>query len=547
MATDPDSFDAIIIGTGQAGPSLANRLTAAGMTVAVIERNLVGGTCVNAGCTPTKAMVASAYVARLAARSREYGVILPGPPAVDMAAVKARVDAIVGASRSRLERWLAGMPGCTLIRGHARFESAHAVRVGDRLLRAGKIFINVGARPSVPNIQGLDQVSWLTSDDMIALGQVPRHLVIIGGSYVGLEFAQMFRRFGARVTVVERGAHLMPREDEEVCTEIQAILENEGVVIRVGAECIRVRPHPDGAAVGINGSAEEIPGSHVLVAVGRRPNTDDLGLDKAGVATDPAGYVTVDERLATNVEGIWALGDCNGRGAFTHTAYNDFEIVAANLLDGAHRSVADRIPVYALYIDPPLGRVGMSLAQAQKEGRKVRIGKRPMTHVARAVEKGESQGSMRVIVDAETENPRCGDPRTGRRRSRSHGIGHHVGGGSVHPPRANDGHPPDCLGIDSDDIGRAVRPVGLSRPGAHARKELPRNSRRSSWATCWRISSDTKQPTSTFTPRDSSRIRLLLRVGTAILVQQGSSRICRTVPASTRSTSRQPSLSAMCS
>jgi pyruvate/2-oxoglutarate dehydrogenase complex dihydrolipoamide dehydrogenase (E3) component len=403
MATDPVSFDAIIIGAGQAGPSLANRLTTAGMTVAVVERDLVGGTCVNAGCTPTKAILASAYVARLAARSGEYGVILPGPPAVDMAAVKARVDGIVGASRSRLERWLAGMPGLTLVRGHARFESAHTVRVGDRLLTAGKIFINVGARPSDPDIQGLDQVSWLTSSGMIALDYVPRHLVIIGGSYVGLEFAQMFRRLGAQVTVVERGAHLMPREDEEVCTEIQVILENEGVAIKVGAECIRVHPHPEGVAVGINGSAEVISGSDVLIAVGRSPNTDDLGLDKAGVATGPGGYITVDERLATNVEGIWALGDCNGRGAFTHTAYNDFEIVAANLLDGAQRSIEDRIPVYALYIDPPLGRVGMSLAQAQKAGRKVRIGKRPMTRVARAVEKGESQGSMRVIVDAETE------------------------------------------------------------------------------------------------------------------------------------------------
>jgi pyruvate/2-oxoglutarate dehydrogenase complex dihydrolipoamide dehydrogenase (E3) component len=403
METATESFDAIIIGTGQAGPSLANRLTAVGMTVAVIERGLVGGTCVNAGCTPTKAMVASAYVARMAARSREYGVILPGAPSVDMAAVKARVDAIVGASRSRLEHWLSTMPGCTLVSGHARFEGPHAVRVGDRLITAGKIFINVGARPTVPPIQGLGQVAWMTSDDIIALDVVPRHLVIIGGSYVGLEFAQMFRRFGAQVTVVERGAHLLPREDEDVCTEIQSILENEGIALKVGAECIRVRPHPDGAAVGINGSSDEIPGSHVLVAVGRSPNTDDLGLDKAGVATDAAGYIVVDDRLATNVDGIWALGDCNGRGGFTHTAYNDFEIVAANLLDGAQRSLADRIPVYALYIDPPLGRVGMSLAQAQKAGLKVRVGKRPMTRVARALEKGETQGSMRVIVDARTD------------------------------------------------------------------------------------------------------------------------------------------------
>jgi pyruvate/2-oxoglutarate dehydrogenase complex dihydrolipoamide dehydrogenase (E3) component len=401
MATDPDTFDAIIIGTGQAAPALANRLTLAGMTVAVIERNLVGGTCVNAGCTPTKAMVASAYVAHLATRMREYGVIVPGQPVVEMAAVKARVAAIVGASRSGLERWLAGMPGCMLVRGHARFESARTVRAADRLITADKIFINVGGRPSVPDIPGLDQVAWLTRTDMVALEEVPRHLVIIGGSYVGLEFAQMFRRFGAQVTVVERGSRLIPREDEEVSAEVLAILENEGIAIRLGAECIRLRRHPEGVAVGTSSIAEDIVGSHLLVAVGRRPNTDDLGLDKAGVATGPAGYITVDGQLSTNVEGIWALGDCNGRGAFTHTAYNDFEIVAANLLDGAHRSVDDRIPAYALYIDPPLGRVGMSLAQAQQDGRKVLIGKRPMTRVARALEKGESQGSMRVIVDAE--------------------------------------------------------------------------------------------------------------------------------------------------
>jgi pyruvate/2-oxoglutarate dehydrogenase complex dihydrolipoamide dehydrogenase (E3) component len=403
MDANADSFDAIIIGTGQASPALAHRLSAAGMTVAVIERGLVGGTCVNAGCTPTKAMVASAYVAHLAARSREYGVILPGPPAVDMTAVKARVDAIVEASRVHLERWLAGMQGCTLIRGHARFQSAHTVQVGERLIKAGKIFINVGGRPSRPDIQGLDQVRWLTSTDMVALEEVPRHLVIVGGSYVGLEFAQMFRRFGAQVTVVERSTRLIPREDEEVSAEVLAILGNEGVAVRLGAECIRVQPHTEGVAVGTNSIAEDIVGSHLLVAVGRTPNTDDLGLDKAGVATGPSGYITVDQGLATNVAGIWALGDCNGRGAFTHTAYNDFEIVAANLLDGAHRSVEDRIPAYALYIDPPLGRVGMSMAQAQMQGRKVRTGKRPMTRVARALEKGESQGSMRVIVDVETD------------------------------------------------------------------------------------------------------------------------------------------------
>jgi pyruvate/2-oxoglutarate dehydrogenase complex dihydrolipoamide dehydrogenase (E3) component len=403
MDEDSEAFDAIIIGAGQAGPALANRLTGAGMAVAVIERHQVGGTCVNVGCTPTKAMIASAKVANLIARSRDYGLILQDESVVDMAMVNTRVAAIVTASREGLERWLAKMPGCTFIRGHARFEGVRTVQVAGRLLKAEKIFINVGGRATASNIAGLEQVDWLSSSNIVALREVPRHLVIIGGSYVGLEFAQMFRRFGARVTVVERSARLLPREDEEVSSEILAILENEGIVFRLGVECIQVRPHPDGAAVITNAYMDELTGTHVLVAAGRVPNTDDLGLDQAGVETTPAGYIKVDERLATNVDGIWALGDCNGRGAFTHTAYNDFEIVAANLLDGAQRSVEERIPAYALYIDPPLGRVGLTLQQALAQGRTVRVGQRPMTRVARAVEKGESQGSMRVIVDTRTD------------------------------------------------------------------------------------------------------------------------------------------------
>lgn len=403
MSDARERFDAIIIGVGQAASALANRLSAAGMTVAVIERRAVGGTCVNVGCTPTKSMVASARVARLAARAGEYGVAIPGTPVVDMGAVNDRTSAIVGKSRAGLERWIGGLPGVTLIRGHARFESARTVRVDGRLLEADKVFINVGGRASASNIEGLDQVSWLSSSDMVALREVPRHLVVIGGSYIGLEFAQMFRRFGAQVTVIERGAGLMPREDGEVSDEIRAILEAEGVVFKLDAECIRVRPHPEGAAVITHGGKEETVGSHVLVAAGRVPNTDDLGLDKAGVRTGPHGHIEVDERLATNVPGIWALGDCNGRGAFTHTAYNDYEIVAANLLDGEPRSVNDRIPVYALYIDPPLGRVGMTEEQALAQGRTVRVGKRPMTRVGRAVEKGERQGSMRIVADAHTD------------------------------------------------------------------------------------------------------------------------------------------------
>jgi pyruvate/2-oxoglutarate dehydrogenase complex dihydrolipoamide dehydrogenase (E3) component len=397
-------FDAIIIGTGQAAPALANRLTASGMRVAVIERGAVGGTCVNTGCTPTKTMVGSAYAARMAARAAEYGVVLPQPPTIDMKAIKARVDTIVRADRTGLENWMTGMPGCTLIRGHARFESADEVRVDDRRIKADKIFINVGGRAFVPDFMGLENISYLTNTDMVALDAVPSHLIIVGGSYIGLEFAQMFRRFGSSVTVIERGPRLIAREDEEVSAQIKDILSNEDISILLDADELQFQKHAAGVAVNVKckNDRQEISGSHLLIAVGRRPNTDDLGLDKAGIATDAMGYISVDEQLRTNVNGVWALGDCNGRGAFTHTAYNDFEIVAANLLDGETRCVSDRIPAYALYIDPPLGRVGMTAAQAKKAGRKIRVGIRPMTRVARAIEKGETQGSMRVVVDAET-------------------------------------------------------------------------------------------------------------------------------------------------
>ena len=397
-------FDAIIVGAGQAGPALAGRLTEAGMTVAVVERGPVGGTCVNVGCTPTKTLVASAYVARMAARAADYGVLLAGPPAIDMGAVRARVDAVVGASRDGLAEWLGAMPGCELIHGYARFEGERLLRVGTQLIAADKVFLNVGGRPSLPAMRGSDTVRCLTSSDMIALDTVPRHLVIVGGSYIGLEFAQIFRRFGAAVTIVERGPRLVAHEDPEVSAEIAAILEHEGIVVRLGANCIGMRPDADGIAVDVDCAhdARASIGSHLLMAVGRRPNTDDLGLALAGVAVDAAGYITVDAQLRTSAAGVWALGDCNGRGAFTHTAYNDFEIVAANLLDGAARSVDARIPVYALFIDPPLGRVGMTATQARASGRRVGMGMRPMQRVARAVEKGETQGSMRVVVDLDT-------------------------------------------------------------------------------------------------------------------------------------------------
>ncbi|RWD29843.1 MAG: FAD-containing oxidoreductase [Mesorhizobium sp.] len=399
-----DSFDAIIIGAGQAGPSLAGRLTAAGMKVALIERKFFGGTCVNTGCMPTKAMVASAYAAYLARRAGDYGVLIKDGIAVDMKKVHARAAKITLDARSGLDNWLTGMENCTVIRGHARLIGPHTVEAAGKTLSSPRIFINVGGRAARPDIPGIDLVKVLDNTDMVALDQVPRHLVVVGGSYVGLEFAQIFRRFGAEVTVVEKGSRLVSREDEDTSASIKDILEREGITIRLDAECIRFEPHGDEIRVGLHCAREprDVVGSQVLLAVGRRPNTDDLGLDEAGIARDARGFINVDDHLATSVEGVFALGECNGRGAFTHTAYNDFEIVVANLLDGEARKVSDRVPGYALYIDPPLGRAGMSEAEARKAGLALLVGTRPMTRVGRAVEKGETLGFMKVVADAET-------------------------------------------------------------------------------------------------------------------------------------------------
>ncbi len=397
-------FDAIIVGAGQAGPPLAGRLTEAGMTVALIERKLVGGTCVNTGCMPTKALVASAYAAHLARRAAEFGV-RTGEVGIDMPAIAARARAIVMDARSRNEAWLDGMAGLTLMRGHARFTGPGTIMVDGEELTAPRILLNVGGRASVPDMPGVSDVPHLDNTDMVALEAVPKHLVIVGGSYVGLEFAQMYRRFGAAVTVVERGERLIGHEDADVSEAVRAILEDEGVAVRTGAECIAFSQHADGVAVSVDCQAgdPQVVGSHVLLAVGRRPNTDDLGLELAGVMTDAKGHVIVDDLLQTNVPGVWALGDCNGRGAFTHTAYNDFEIVAANLLDGDERSLSQRLVGYALYIDPPLGRIGMTQTEAEKTGRKILVSKRPMTRVGRAIEKGETKGFMKIVADAETQ------------------------------------------------------------------------------------------------------------------------------------------------
>ena len=398
-------FDAIIIGAGQAGPALAGRLTGAGMTVALIERKFLGGTCVNTGCMPTKTLVASAYAAHLARRAAEFGLTLTGPVGVDMKAVKARKDAVVMNSRTSLTSWLKNMQRCTLFEGHARFEAPHELRVGDETMSAERIFINVGGRAAVPQLPGIDHIQYLTNSTLLDLDVLPRHLVIIGGSYIGLEFAQIYRRFGCEVTIVEKAPRLVFREDADVSAAIKEILEDEGIAIRLDAECIRFDRDGEAIAVGVDcaAGAPKVPGSHVLLAMGRQPNTDDLGLDRAGIAVDARGMITVDEELRTNVPGVWALGECNGHGAFTHTAYNDFEIVAANLLDGGSRRVSDRIMAYALFIDPPLGKVGMGEDEARRAGRKIRVGMRPMTRVGRAVEKGETKGFMKIIVDAQTQ------------------------------------------------------------------------------------------------------------------------------------------------
>ncbi|HUC12644.1 MAG TPA: FAD-containing oxidoreductase [Stellaceae bacterium] len=400
----PD-FDAIIIGTGQAGPSLAFRLAAAGMKVAVAERNLVGGTCVNTGCTPTKALVASAYAAQMARRGAEYGVVTAGEVGVDMRRVKARKDAIVAQARDGLAAALDNAANISLFRGHARFVSPREVEIGDERLRAERIFVNVGGRALVPDMPGIDQVPYLNNSSMMAIDVLPPHLIIVGGSYIGLEFGQMYRRFGSEVTIIEMAPRLVHREDADVSAAIRDIVEHDGVRIRLNAECISLatRGKDIVAKVDCIEDAPEVVGSHLLLAVGRRPNTDDLGLDQAGIRCDERGYIVVDDQLQTNVPGIWALGDCNGKGAFTHTAYNDFEIVAANLLDHDRRQVSDRTPAYALYTDPPLGRVGMTMSEARNSGRPVLVGERPMTRVARAIEKGETQGFMRILVDRDTK------------------------------------------------------------------------------------------------------------------------------------------------
>jgi pyruvate/2-oxoglutarate dehydrogenase complex dihydrolipoamide dehydrogenase (E3) component len=401
------SYHAIVIGSGQAGPFLAVRLARAGLRTALIEREHFGGTCVNDGCIPTKTLVASARVAHLMRRAADYGVDIGGPLRVDMKAVKARKDRIVAQSVEKLTQWLSDTPNLTLIRSHARFTGPRTIEVDGETLRADKVFINVGGRPVLPTWHGIDTVPVLTNTTMMQLDTLPEHLIVAGGSYIGLEFAQMYRRFGSKVTVIEYADRLIAREDREVSREVQAILEREGIQFHLSVHCAKVGPGEGGSgirmALNAGGSAHEVVGSHLLAAVGRRPNTDDLGLARAGVMTDARGYIQVDDALRTTAPCVWALGDVNGRGAFTHTSYHDHQVVAANLLDGARRSIAERIPAYALFTDPPLGRVGMSEAEVRASGRPALVATMPMTRVGRARERGETQGFMKVFVDARTE------------------------------------------------------------------------------------------------------------------------------------------------
>jgi len=400
-----ERFDSIVIGTGQAGPALAVRLATSGRRVAIIERDRLGGTCVNNGCIPTKALIASARAAHVARRARDFGVVVGSDVRVDMKQVKARKDAIVRRSTEGLDRWLRGTPGVTLLAGHARFTGAHAVRVADRDLEAPEIFVNVGGRASVEGIAGVDGVPYWTSESMMDVDFLPEHLVIIGGSYIGLEFAQMYRRFGSRVTVVELSKRVIAREDDDVSDAVQAILEREGIAFELDTTCLAIARDGAGIAVNVSCGPERrvVNGSHVLLAVGRRPNTDDLGVEHAGIAMDARGYIVVDDELKTSVAGVWALGDCNGRGAFTHTAYNDHQIVAANLLDGERRRVSERIATYALFVDPPLGRAGLSERDVRAQKLRVTMATMPMSRVGRAVERGETEGFMKVLVDARTD------------------------------------------------------------------------------------------------------------------------------------------------
>ena len=407
----PQHFDAVVIGTGQGGSPLAVRLAQSGRRTAVIERGEFGGTCVNVGCTPTKSYVASARAAHVARHAAPLGVQV-GSVSVDLAAVKARKDRIIGQSRSGVEKWLRGTENITVFNGHARFTGARTLAISGRdgqlldELSAYEIFINTGTRAVVPPLEGIQRIPYYTNSTLLELTTLPEHLVIVGGSYIALEFAQVFRRFGSRVSVLVRGERVLSREDADFAESVQQVLAREGAEFHFGVQPTRVEPHPHRAndvCIGFEQNIPAMEASHLLVATGRAPNTDDLGLDAAGIETDRHGTIIVDGQLRTSVPGVWAIGDVNGRGAFTHTSYDDYQIVAANLLDGGARSVDTRIMTYAVFVDPPLARVGMSEEEVRKSGREALIATMPMSRVGRARERGETDGFMKALVDAKSK------------------------------------------------------------------------------------------------------------------------------------------------
>ncbi len=397
-------YDAIIIGSGQAGNPLSYRLAEVGWQVALIEKSHVGGTCINTGCTPTKTMVHRAQIAHYARNASRWGVRAENVKA-DLATIVAQKDTVVASFRGGIQKKIGLHPNVRLYQGQARFTAAHQVRVGETLLESDKIFINTGGRPNIPDIPGLDPASVLTNESLMELKELPEHLIILGGGYIGLEFGQMFRRFGSRVTILHNQAQIVPREDPEIAAQLQKILEGEGIEFHLNVRATRVEQTKGTVKVTLAGAHEPITisGSHLLAAAGRRPNTNDLGLDNAGVEIDKLGFIRVNHRLETNVPGIWALGDVKGGPAFTHISYNDFQILDANLTQGKNLTIENRIVPYCVFTDPQLGGVGMTEREARSAGRKLKIGTIPMSHVARAIERDETAGLMKVIVDASND------------------------------------------------------------------------------------------------------------------------------------------------
>ncbi len=397
-------FDAIIIGSGQAGTPLVFKLAANGKKVAFIEKEHFGGTCLNVGCTPTKTYVASARRMFEANNGDYLGVEIPSGVKINLPKVKARKDKLIKKSVDGIDSGLKNTSNITVYKGTASFVGHKKILINGEEIEAEQIFINVGGRARVP--KEYEDISPLTNSEILQLDEIPEHLIIIGGSYIGLEFGQMFRRFGSKVTIVEMNKTIIGREDKEVSETIQNVLESEGVEFRLNATCLGASRSDEGKVivkVDCTLGSPEIIGSHLLLAIGRTPNTNTLNLEKTGIKTDKRGFIEVNDFLETNVPGIFALGDCNGKGAFTHTSYNDYEIIAENMFDGKNRKISDRISTYNLFVDPPLGRAGITIAQAKESGKKIKVGFRKMSNIARARERGETNGFMSVVIDAETD------------------------------------------------------------------------------------------------------------------------------------------------